>query len=103
VRSPDSDGVSHKDYGNRNRKQLVPAVVFFAKQETESETIYGLGRPARPPEAKNLRRQSQNFRKNYPQFANEQFEFGILKVEDNEEKEDEKRVNLNPRFDLSSL
>ena len=28
-------------------------------------------------------------RKNYPQVANEQFEFGILKVEDNEEKEDE--------------
>jgi len=28
-------------------------------------------------------------RKNYPQVADEQFEFGILKAEDNEEKEDE--------------
>jgi len=28
-------------------------------------------------------------RRNYPQVADEQFEFGILKVEDNEEKEDE--------------
>jgi len=28
-------------------------------------------------------------RKNYPQVANEQFEFGILKAEDDEEKEDE--------------
>jgi len=27
--------------------------------------------------------------KNYPQVADEQFEFGILKAEDNEEKEDE--------------
>jgi len=27
-------------------------------------------------------------RKNYPQVADEQFEFGILKAEDNEEKED---------------
>ena len=27
--------------------------------------------------------------KNYPQVANEQFEFGILKAEDNKEKEDE--------------
>jgi len=27
--------------------------------------------------------------KNYPQVANEQFEFEILKAEDNEEKEDE--------------
>jgi len=28
-------------------------------------------------------------RKNYPQVANEEFEFGILKAQDNEEKEDE--------------
>jgi len=28
-------------------------------------------------------------RKNYPQVADEQFEFGILKAEDNEETEDE--------------
>jgi hypothetical protein len=28
-------------------------------------------------------------RKNYPQVADEQFEFGILKAEDNEEEEDE--------------
>jgi len=28
-------------------------------------------------------------RKNYPQVADEPFEFGILKAEDNEEKEDE--------------
>ena len=28
-------------------------------------------------------------RKNYPQVADEQFEFGIPKAEDNEEKEDE--------------
>jgi len=38
--------------GNRNRKQLVPAVVSFAKQGTETETTYGPCRPARPPEAK---------------------------------------------------
>ena len=47
-----SDGFSRKDYGNRNRKQLVPAVVSFAKQGTETETTYGPGRPARPQEAK---------------------------------------------------
>jgi len=28
-------------------------------------------------------------RKNYPQVADEQFEFGILKAEKNEEEEDE--------------
>jgi hypothetical protein len=28
-------------------------------------------------------------RKNYPPVADEQFEFGILKTEDNKEKEDE--------------
>ena len=28
-------------------------------------------------------------RKNYPQVADEQFEFGLLKAKDNEEKEDE--------------
>jgi len=28
-------------------------------------------------------------RRNYPQVANEQIEFGILKAEDNEEEEDE--------------
>jgi len=28
-------------------------------------------------------------RKKYPQVADEQFEFGILKSEDNEDKEDE--------------
>jgi len=38
-------------------------------------------------------------RKNYPQVADEQFEFGTLKAEENEEKEDEKRVNLNLQFD----
>jgi len=38
--------------GNKNRKQLVPAVVSFAKQRTEAETTYGPGRPARPLEAK---------------------------------------------------
>jgi len=27
--------------------------------------------------------------KNYPEVVNRQFEFGILKAEDNEEKEDE--------------
>ena len=42
-------------------------------------------------------------RKNYPQVADEKFEFGILKAEVNEEKEDEKRVDLNLQFDLSSL
>jgi len=47
-----SDGFFSKDYGNRNRKQLVSAVVSFAKQGTETETTYGPGRPARPPEAK---------------------------------------------------
>jgi len=50
MKSP--NGVFRKDYGNRNRKQLVPAVVSFAKQGTETETTYGPGRPARPPEAK---------------------------------------------------
>ena len=38
-------------------------------------------------------RMNQDFmvfmRKNYPQVAKEQFEFGILKAQDNEEKEDE--------------
>ena len=38
-------------------------------------------------------RMNQDFmvfmRKNYPQVADEQFEFAILKAEDNEEKEDE--------------
>jgi len=34
-------------------------------------------------------------RKNYPEVADEQFEFGILKAEDNEEKEDEQRVDVN--------
>jgi len=41
-------------------------------------------------------------RKNYPQVADEQFEFGILKAEDNEEEEDELRVDLNLPNDLSS-
>jgi hypothetical protein len=45
-----SDGVFRKDYGNRNRKQLVS--VYFAKQGTETGNTYGPGRPARPPEAK---------------------------------------------------
>ena len=35
-----SDGFFRKDYGNRNKKQLVPAVVSFAKQGTETETTY---------------------------------------------------------------
>jgi len=47
-----SDGVFGKNYGNRNRKQVVPAVVCFAKQGTETETTNVPGRPARPPEAK---------------------------------------------------
>jgi len=47
-----SDGFFCTDYGNRNRKQLVPEVVSFAKQGTETETTHGPGRPARPPEAK---------------------------------------------------
>ena len=34
-------------------------------------------------------------RKHYPQVADEQFEFGILKAEDNEKEEDEYRVDLN--------
>jgi len=50
LKSP--NGVFRKDYGNRNWKQLVSAVVSFAKQGTETETTYGPGRPARPPEAK---------------------------------------------------
>jgi len=54
-----SDGFFRKDYGNRNRKQLVPAVVSFAKEGTETETTYGPGRPARPPEVPILRCQSQ--------------------------------------------
>jgi len=41
-------------------------------------------------------------RKNYQQVADEQFEFGILKAEDNEEEEDELRVDLNLQNDLSS-
>jgi len=49
-----SDGVFRKDYGNRNRKQLVPVGVSFVKQGTETETTYGPGRPARPPDAKIL-------------------------------------------------
>jgi len=40
-------------------------------------------------------------RKHYPQFACEQFEFGILKAEDNGEKEDAYRV-LHLQNDLSS-
>jgi len=54
-----SYGFFRKDYGNRNRKKHVPAVVSFAKQGTETETTYGPGRPTRPPEAKILRRQAQ--------------------------------------------
>jgi len=41
--------------------------------------------------------------KNYPQVTNEPFEFGILQAEDNEEKKNEWRFNLNLQFDLSSL
>jgi hypothetical protein len=40
--------------------------------------------------------------KNYSQVANKQFEFGILKAEDNEEKEDEYGVDVNLQNDLSS-
>ena len=36
-------------------------MVSFAKQGTETETNYGPGRPARPPEAKILRHQAQIF------------------------------------------
>ena len=56
-----SDGFSRKDYGNRNRKQLVPAVVSFAKQGIGTGSTYGPGRPARPPEDKILRLQPQIF------------------------------------------
>jgi len=55
-----NDGFLHMDYGNRKRKQLVPAVVSFAKQGTETETIYGPGRRARPPEAKIVTPQENN-------------------------------------------
>jgi len=41
-------------------------------------------------------------RENYPQFADEQFEFGILKAEDNQEEKDEWRVDLNLQKVLSS-
>jgi len=41
-------------------------------------------------------------RKNYPQVADEQFEFGLLKAEDSEEKEDELGVDVNLQNDLSS-
>ena len=41
-------------------------------------------------------------RQQYPEVANEQFEFGILKAEDNEEEEDELRVDLNLQNNLSS-
>jgi len=34
-------------------------------------------------------------RKNYPEVADEQFEIEILKAEDNEEKEDESRFDVN--------
>jgi len=51
--------VFRKDYGNRNRKQLVPAVLSFAKQGTETGTTYGTGRPTRPLETKIMRHQSQ--------------------------------------------
>ena len=47
-----SDGFSRKDYGNTNRKQPVNAVVFSAKQGTETEITYVPGRPARPLKAK---------------------------------------------------
>jgi len=41
-------------------------------------------------------------RKSYPQVADEQFKFGILKAEDNEEEEAEYRVDLNLQNILSS-
>ena len=41
-------------------------------------------------------------RKSYPQVADEQFEFGILKAEDNEEKQDELGVDVNLQILLSS-
>ena len=48
----DSNGFFRKDYVNKNRKQLVPVLVSFAKQGTETETTHGFGRPARLLEAK---------------------------------------------------
>jgi len=54
-----SDGFFRKGYGNRNRKQLVPAVVSFAKYGTETETTYGPVRSVRLPEVHILRRQPQ--------------------------------------------
>ena len=41
-------------------------------------------------------------RKNYPYVANEQFELGILKAEDNEEEEDELTVDLDLQKEFSS-
>jgi len=46
-----SDGFSRKDYGNRNREQLVPAVVGCAKRD-QKRVSCGLGFPARQPYAK---------------------------------------------------
>ena len=51
-----SDGFSRKDYGSRNREQLVPAVVGCAKRE-QKRVSCGLGCPARQPDAKILRPQ----------------------------------------------
>jgi len=44
-----SDVFSRKDYGNRNRKQLVPAVVSFAKQEQKQKQLMGLVAPRGRP------------------------------------------------------
>ena len=40
-----SDGVSSKDYGNRNREQLVPAVMACANREQKQGTLMGLVAP----------------------------------------------------------
>jgi len=50
-------------------------------------------------------RMNQDFmvfmRKSYPQVAKERFEFGVLKAEDSEEKEDGLGVDVNLQNDLS--
>jgi len=46
------DGFSRKDYGNRNKEQLVPAVVVCAIREHKQGTLMGLVAPANSPEAK---------------------------------------------------
>jgi hypothetical protein len=40
-----SDGFSRKDYGNRNREQLVPAVVGCANRKQKQGALVGLVAP----------------------------------------------------------